>query len=175
MTIDPSAAPCLADKAAEPIQPLAQAAPAPKPPKTSRPQPSPLSADEGYRRFTAEQLGVALMHSEKLLERCAVMAEVASHDEFGAIHATARLMNATAQVAKALAQITQVERRSRTIIETIQAPAPELNSLFSASQNCSPQQRKQMREVLERALLQFLEEQKQERERREGLAIGSCI
>jgi hypothetical protein len=147
-----------------------------QPPQKSRKQRQPLQAtDDEYRRITAEQLALALIHSENLLERCAGMAEDAGHNEYGAIHATARLMNATAQVAKALAQVTHVERRSRRIIETIQAPQPELNSLFSASRISSPQQRAKMRDLLERALLQFLEEQKRDREQQEALLLGGGI
>ena len=85
---------------------------------------------------------------------------------------------APSQVAKALAQAAQVERRSRTIIETIQRPDPEnagLNSIFSQGQNTSPEQRAKIRDALECALLQFLQEQKQDREQKEGQAIGSLI
>ncbi len=106
------------------------------------------------------------------------MAEIADVDQLGPINAAARLMNAKAQVAKALAQTAQVERRSRTIVETIQRPDPEnagLFSIFSQAENSPPEQRKKIRDVLERALLQFLHEQKQDRERQEGLAIGNCI
>jgi hypothetical protein len=162
------------------------APPAPRPEETAPPQnalstaraiapAAPVAArDDAYRQVTVQDLALALMRSNTLLERCEEMAEVANFDQLGPIHAAARLMNAQAQVAKALAQVAQVERRRRTIIETIQRPDPEnagLNSIFSQGQNSSPEQRAKIRDVLERALLQFLEEQKQDRERREGSAI----
>jgi hypothetical protein len=134
--------------------------------------------DDAYRQVTVQDLALALSRSDALLARCQAMAEVANFDQLGPINAAARLMNAQAQVAKALAQAAQVERRSRTIIETVQRPNPEnagLNSIFSQGENSSPEQRKKIRDALERALLQFLQEQKQDRERAEGLAIGSSI
>lgn len=130
--------------------------------------------DDAYRQVTVQDLALALTRSDKLLAHCQAMAEVANFDQLGPINAAARLMNAQAQVAKALAQVAHVERRSRTIIETIQRPDPEnagLNSILTQGQNSSPEQRKKIRDALERALLQFLEEQKQDRERLEEGAI----
>jgi hypothetical protein len=132
--------------------------------------------DDAYRQITVQDLALALSRSDALLARCQAMAEVADFGQLGPIHAAARLMNAQAQVAKALAQTAQVERRSRRIVETIQRPDPEnagLNSIFSNEQGSSPEQREKIRDALERALLQFLQEQKQDRERPEE--IGSAI
>ncbi|HUO98712.1 MAG TPA: hypothetical protein VMU01_08580 [Rhizomicrobium sp.] len=157
-----------------PSAPPREIAPAPQSqmPAARQPRAHP-SRDEGYRQITVEDLALALTRSDALLAHCEALARAAYGDPLGPVHAAARLMNAKAQVAKALAQVAQVERRSRTIVETIQMPDPEnagLNATFA-----SPQQRKKIRDVLERALLQFLDEQKHDRERREGLAIGCCI
>lgn len=135
---------------------------------------APAAKDDAYRQVTVQDLALALTRSDALLARCQAMAEVANVDQFGPIHAAARLMTAQAQVAKALAQVAQVERRSRTIIETVQRPDPEnagLNSILTQGQKSSPEQRAKIRDALERALLQFLEEQKQDRERLEEGAI----
>ena len=134
--------------------------------------------DEAYRLFAVEELALQLVRGGALLARCEAIANAGRADELGPIYAAARLMNANAQITKALAQVALVERRSKTIIETIQKPDPEnagLNSIFSPQQISSPRQRKKIRDALERGLLQFLAEQKQDRERQEDLAIGCCI
>jgi hypothetical protein len=134
--------------------------------------------DEAYRRFAVEELALQLVRGGALLARCEAIAKAGPVDQLGPIYAAARLMNANAQITKALAQVALVERRSKTIVETIQKPGPEnagLNSIFSPQQISSPQQRKKIRDVLERGLIEFLAEQKQDRERQEDLAVGCCI
>lgn len=151
------------------------------PAQTGRAEPRRVNrpySDETYRQITVEQLALTLVRSDSLMVRCAELASIARSDEMGAINAAARVMTANAVVAKALAQLAKVERCSRTIIETIQKPDPEnagLNSIFSSTRISTPEQRDKIRDVLERALLQFLAEQKQDREKQEGLSIGSCI
>ena len=157
-----------------------EVAPAPKPGAVAPASRLPAHArpDEAYRRFAVEELALQLVRGGALLARCEAIAKAGRADELGPIYAAARLMNANAQITKALAQVALVERRSKTIIETIQKPDPEnagLNSIFSSQQVSSPQQRKKIRDALERGLLQFLAEQKQDRERQEDLAIGCCI
>jgi len=134
--------------------------------------------DDAYRQIAIEELALHLSRGSALLQRCDEMSREYRSDQVGAVHAAARLMNANAQLAKALAQLALVERRSRTIVETIQRPDPKnagLNSILTSPQYSSPRQRRKIRDALERGLLQFLEEQKQDRERSEDLAVGCSI
>jgi len=63
--------------------------------------------------------------------RCEELANFRKGDRLGPVYAAARLMNANAQVAKALAQVAPIESRRSSIVERIQLPDPktaELNS-----------------------------------------------
>ena len=134
--------------------------------------------DDVYRRFAVEELALQLHRGGALLAHCQAVAQVVPTNELGPLREAARLMNANAQIARALALVALVERRSKTIVERIQEPDPGiagLNSILTPPQISPPQQRKKIRDILERGLLQFLEEQKQDRERQDGLADGSCI
>ena len=156
---------------AQAIAPSAASAPAQPAPRLQK-HPA-ANRDDVYRQIAVEDIALALTHGGELLAHCHKLADLMHSDALGTVNAAARLMNAQANLARALAQVAQVERRSRSIVETIQKPDPEnagLNSLFS-----EPKKRNEIRDALERALLQFLEEQKQDRERKEGLAIEACI
>ncbi|HEY0282670.1 MAG TPA: hypothetical protein VGC27_08610 [Rhizomicrobium sp.] len=76
--------------------------------------------DEELRRLAAERLAEHLDIGASLIARCEHLAELPKGDRLGAIYAAARLMHANAHVARAFAQVAQLERRQRTIIEHIQ-------------------------------------------------------
>lgn len=144
--------------------PPSQAVVSPQPPRR---QPC---EDEVYRQYAVEELVVHLTRGGALLARCEKMAERADVGQFGAINAAARLINANAQLAKALAQVARVERRSRTIIETVQRPDPEfagLNSTFAPLL-----ENPEIRAVLQRSLRLLLEQQPQKQQQPETLAIA---
>jgi hypothetical protein len=149
----------------EPALPSQAVASAPR-----RPQPR---DDEAYRRLAVEELTLHLARGGALLRRCEEMAELAEVGEYGAILAAARLMNANAQLAKALAQVALVERRSRTIVETIQRPDPKIAGLNSSLPPLLKNQ--EIRAVLERGLRLLLEQQRQEQPPPEALAIACRI
>lgn len=93
-------------------------------------EPSPQRDDE-LRRLAAERLAEHLDIGASLVARCEHLAELPKGDRLGPIYAAARLMRAQALVAQALANVVQVERRQRSIVERIQSPDPkqaELNS-----------------------------------------------
>ena len=83
-------------------------------------------SDEAYRHFAVEQLALQLARGGKLLARCESIVEVTPDSELGPIREAAKLINANAHLAKALAQMALVERRSKTIVETIQKVDPEI-------------------------------------------------
>lgn len=132
----------------------------------------PQSQDETYRQTAAAELTAYLAEGRTMLARCSAMAGAKRGDRLGPIHAAARLMNANAQVAKALAHVALVERRTRTIVETIQPPKPEkvdLNSLLD--DECV----EDLRAGLQHEIDAILRESKKEEERLNGLAIGCYI
>ena len=134
---------------------------------------APQSQDEVHRQSAASELAAYLASARTMLARCEAMSKAARGDRLGPIYAAARLMNANAQVARALAHVALVESRRRTIIETIQSPAPkkaELNSSFS-----SGEEQDDARAQLERRLDHLAESNRREKERLEGLAIDSAI
>lgn len=97
----------------------------------------PTPQDEVHRQSAAAELADHLAQSGALLARCVAMAKATRGDRLGPMYAAARLMNANAQVARALAHVALVERRTRTIVETIQLPKPEnaeLNSGFPSAE-----------------------------------------
>jgi hypothetical protein len=145
----------------------------PAPHAETAPQSHGTRPDDAYRRFAVEELALHLARGSALLERCEQMSKEDRADQVGAVHAAARLMSANAQLAKALAQLALVERRSRTIVETIQRPDPEiagLNARFLPSQKSE-----EIQAILERGLRQLLMVQHQKQEQMEALAITSCI
>jgi hypothetical protein len=134
---------------------------------------APLSQDEVHRQSAVEELARYLARSGAMLARCEALSKATRGDRLGPVYAAARLMNANAQVARALAHVALVESRRRTIIETVQPPAPkntELNSRFP-----SPEETEDPRAKLERRLDALLEASRREQERKEDNAVGSCI
>ena len=112
----------------------ATAAPAP-PAKPGKPVAKPAPPDDAYRQIAVEELAVQLSRGTALLAQCQVIAKL-TPESLGPIREAARLMNANAEIAKALARMAQVERRSRTIVEADQKPDPEnagLNARFPAA------------------------------------------
>jgi hypothetical protein len=94
---------------------------------------APQSQDEAYRQSAVAALARHLSRGGDLLAHCEMLAKAKRGDRLGPLYAAARLLNANAQVARALAHVGLVERRSRTIVETIQSPDAkndELNSRF---------------------------------------------
>jgi hypothetical protein len=73
-----------------------------------------------------------------LAQRCEQLSGIPEADRVGAVTAAARLMNANAAVAEALAVVAQLERRRRSIIERAQAAEekkPELNQRYWQKKN----------------------------------------
>jgi hypothetical protein len=135
--------------------------------------PAPQSQDEVHRQSAVEGLARFLARGDTMLARCESMSKVARGDRLGPIYAASRLMNANAQVARALAHVALVESRRRMIVETIQPPRPEkaeLNSRFTF-----PEENDDSLAELERRIDRLIEVKKEEEERLEGLAIGCCI
>jgi len=96
-------------------------------------QPAPPRTDDELRRYAAEQLAEHLTIGVDLAARCQNLSLRAESDKVGPINAAARLMQANARIAEALATFAQIERRRRTITERIQPPdkkKDELNSTF---------------------------------------------
>jgi len=134
---------------------------------------APQSQDEVHRQSAASELAAYLACARTMIARCEAMSKASRGDRLGPIHAAARLMNANAQVARALAHVALVESRHRTIVEKIQSPAPknpQLNSTFP-----SGGEQEDARAELERRLDARLESIRREKERLEGLAIDSAI
>ena len=134
---------------------------------------APQSQDEVHRQSAVEELAGYLAKAGVMLDRCEAMSKVARGDRLGPVYAAARLMNANAQVARALAHVALVESRRRMIIETIQPPAPknaELNSRFS-----SPEENDGALVELERRIDRLAREARKDQKQLEDLAIGCCI
>jgi hypothetical protein len=141
---------------------------------------APQSQDEVHRQSAVEELAGYLAKAGVMLDRCEAMSKAARGDRLGPVYAAARLMNANAQVARALAHVALVESRRRMIIETIQPPAPkkaELNSRFLSpgDEEDPPKNNDDARANLERRLDALLESSRREQEQLEDLAIGCCI
>ena len=141
---------------------------------------APQSQDEAHRQSAVEELAGYLAKAGVMLDRCEAMSRAVRGDRLGPVYAAARLMNANAQVARALAHVALVESRRRTIIETIQPPAPkkaELNSRFLSPQDeaDSPEKEDEAFAELERRLDRLAEAHRQEQERLEDEAIACCI
>ncbi|MGC9953593.1 MAG: hypothetical protein ABSD21_04875 [Rhizomicrobium sp.] len=141
---------------------------------------APQSQDEVHRQSAVEELAGYLARGGAMLARCEAMSKAARGDRLGPVYAAARLMNANAQVARALAHVALVESRRRMIVETIQSPQPknaELNSRFLSQENEEdPSVNKDdALAELERRLDRLAEAARQEQEQLEDLAIGCCI
>ena len=141
---------------------------------------APQSQDEVHRQSAVEELAGYLARARGMLDRCEAMSKAARGDRLGPIYAAARLMNANAQDARALAHVALVESRRRMIIETIQPPTPkkaELNSRFLSPQDEADSQEKKDEAFaeLERRLDRLAETTRQEQERLEDEAIACCI
>ena len=133
---------------------------------------APQSQDEVHRQSAVEELAGYLVKAGAMLDRCEAMSKAARGDRLGPVYAAARLMNANAQVARALAHVALVESRRRMIIETIQPPPPkntELNSRFS-----SADENDNALVELERRIDRLAKAAQQEQEREEDLAAGGC-
>jgi hypothetical protein len=94
----------------------------------------PPPTDEELRRFAAGRLADHLQIGVDLAQRCELLSLKAKGDKLGPLYAAARLMQANARVAEALANVAQVERRRRSIHERIQAPDPKQAELNSSLQ-----------------------------------------
>jgi len=135
--------------------------------------PAPQSQDEIHRQSAASELAAYLASARTMLARCEAMSKAVRGDRLGPIYAAARLMNANAQVARALAHVALVESRRRTIVETIQSPQPrntQLNSRFP-----SPGDEDEALASLERRIDALAEAARRETERQEGLAAESSL
>ena len=91
-------------------------------------------SDEELRRHAVGRLAEQLDIGSSLTERCEHLAALPGGDRLGAIYAAARLMRANAFVAQALANVAQVERRRRSIIERIEPPDPKVAELNAGLQ-----------------------------------------
>jgi len=89
-------------------------------------------SDDELRHHGAARLAEHLDITTELVERCNHLAGMREGDRVSPIYAAARLMQADAQIAKALGYVTQAEIRRRTIVEHIQLPVAK-----TADLNCS--------------------------------------
>lgn len=92
-------------------------------------------SDEELRRLAVARLAEHLDIGSSLVARCEELAHASRGDRLGPLHAAARLMRANALVAQALANVAQVERRRRTIVEHIQPPGFKFADLNSTLEN----------------------------------------
>ena len=92
-------------------------------------------SDEELRHFAVARLAEYLDIGAGLVERCEHLAELPAGDRLAPLFAAARLMHANANVARSFAQVAQVERRSRRIIERVQPAVPNLNDSNSTLEN----------------------------------------
>lgn len=164
------------------LAPASQDAPLHPPSQESAPQQQqillPLSSDERHRQAAAEQLAGYLATASGMLKRCDRLSDVKRGDKLGPIFAAARLMNSTSQVARVLAQVALVERRSRTIVETVQTFPPKkgkLNSPFSYAEGESPKEVADARVALENRLDELLAAAKRYAGGEEDDSMACCI
>ena len=141
---------------------------------------APQSQDEVHRQSAVEELAGYLAKAGAMLDRCEAMSKAARGDRLGPVYAAARLMNANAQVARALAHVALVESRRRMIIETIQSPPPknaELNSRFPSpeGEEDRPKNNDGALAELKRRINSLAKANRQEQEQLDDLAIGCCI
>ena len=91
--------------------------------------PPPRDPDDDIRRLATRHLAANVKIGAGLVAHCRQLAHDAGNgDHLGPLRAAARLINSNARMAHALGMIALVERRSRTIVQHIQPPRPELNS-----------------------------------------------
>jgi len=91
--------------------------------------PPPRDPDDEIRRIATKHLAANVKIGAGLVAHCRQLAHDAGNgDHLGPLSAAARLINSNARMAHALGMIALVERRSRTIVQHIQPPKPELNS-----------------------------------------------
>ena len=83
-----------------------------------------LETDDDFRRFAETRLADQLDYGASLVARAEHLAELPQGDRLNPLFAAARLMNATARVARELALLARVERRQRTIVERVQPSVP---------------------------------------------------
>jgi hypothetical protein len=108
----------------------------PLPPPSAGPPAAPPSedapmSDDAVRREAVARLSENLSLSTDLLAWCERTIGVPKGRRTDALFAASRVMNASAHIAKALAELTQVERRRRTIIERIETPRRISNGSIS--------------------------------------------
>jgi hypothetical protein len=90
-------------------------------------------SDEELRRLVAARLAEQVDIGSSLIARCEHLASLPKGNRVAPLHAAARLVQADARAAQAFAQVAQLERRSRRIVERVQPVAPknaDLNSSF---------------------------------------------
>jgi len=92
-------------------------------------------SDEKLRRLAAARLAEQLDIGSGLVERCEQLAAIPDTDRVRAILAAARMMQANAAAARALARVAGVEARSRRIVEYVQPPVPISNDSNSNLEN----------------------------------------
>ncbi len=91
--------------------------------------------DEALRQGAAVRLVGQLDLADELAGRCELLAATGKGDRTKAIFAGARLMTASAQAARALALLANVETRRRSIVETVQRPDPKIAELNAQNEN----------------------------------------
>ena len=114
-------------------------------PAESFDQPAPPRTDDELRRYAVEQLAEHLTIGVDLAARCQNLSLRSESDKVGPINAAARLMQANARIAEALASVAQVERRRRTIVEVpqkVDKKKAELNSYFQKQKMNAETERK---------------------------------
>ncbi|MBU6299413.1 MAG: hypothetical protein KGJ79_05220 [Alphaproteobacteria bacterium] len=91
--------------------------------------------DNTERRRVVDRLSEQLDINVGLAGVCEHLAALPKKGRTEAVYAAARLTQANAQLAKAMAQLLQVERRQRTIVERIQTPAPAFGHSNASEQD----------------------------------------
>ena len=92
-------------------------------------------SDDELRHHAAARLAEHLDLGSDFLQRCEQLAGLNKGDRLGPIYAAARMMGANARAGLAFAQVAQVERRSRTIVERVQPPVANFTDSNSSLEN----------------------------------------
>lgn len=114
----------------------------------------PPSRDEFHRQTAVEALARHLTNSQAFMARLDVLSQAHRGDRLGPVNAASRLLTANAQVAKALAQVALLERRSRVIVERIEpltGKNAELNSPFPPQEDARAKLEARLDALLEAA------------------------
>lgn len=123
------------------------------------------TADDLVRRTAALRLAQHLNTGVSLLKACEDDPTLPPDQRLKAVQAAARLINANAHLGRAIGYLSQVERRSRAIVQTLPAPASKHSNSIPVVSFADALQKKMMaymtraaEEVLDPGIVELEEE-----------------